>query len=87
MCRGDPGGVAGQSAAISPTNRLIAGTLRIPRGWPLRNEGAPIVAIDPGIENLRARRAYENAGFRATSVVEAGEGPAVLMLFTGRPDR
>jgi aminoglycoside 6'-N-acetyltransferase len=52
----------------------------------LRAEGAPIVAIDPDVNNLRARRAYENAGFRVDSVVETGEGPAVLMLFDGRPD-
>ncbi len=52
----------------------------------LRDEGAPIVAIDPDVDNLRARRAYENAGFRVDSVVETGEGPAVLMLFDGNPD-
>lgn len=49
----------------------------------LRAEGAPVVAIDPDIENLRARRAYEKAGFRGDAVVETGEGPAVLMVFEG----
>jgi aminoglycoside 6'-N-acetyltransferase len=47
----------------------------------LRAEGASVVAIDPAVENLRARRAYEKAGFRGQTVVETGEGPAVLMLF------
>jgi aminoglycoside 6'-N-acetyltransferase len=47
----------------------------------LRAEGASVVAIDPDVENLRARRAYEKAGFRGDAVVETGEGPAVLMLF------
>ncbi len=50
----------------------------------LRAEGAPLVAIDPGVDNLRARRAYAKAGFRGDSVVDTGEGPAVLMLFDGR---
>jgi aminoglycoside 6'-N-acetyltransferase len=47
----------------------------------LRAEGAPVVAIDPDVENLRARRAYAKAGFRGETVVETGAGPAVLMLF------
>lgn len=49
----------------------------------LLEEGAPIVAIDPDAENLRARRAYWKAGFRGETVVESGEGPAVLMVFKG----
>jgi aminoglycoside 6'-N-acetyltransferase len=49
----------------------------------LKAEGAPVVAIDPDVENLRARRAYGRAGFRCETVVETGEGPAVLMLFEG----
>jgi len=47
----------------------------------LRAEGAPVVAIDPDVENLRARRAYAKAGFRGETVVETSAGPAVLMLF------
>jgi aminoglycoside 6'-N-acetyltransferase len=47
----------------------------------LKAEGAPEVAIDPGVDNLRARRAYQKAGFGAGVVVETGEGPAVLMIF------
>ncbi len=46
-------------------------------------EGAPMVAIDPDVRNLRARRAYARAGFAGDTVVETGEGPAVLMTFTG----
>jgi aminoglycoside 6'-N-acetyltransferase len=49
----------------------------------LRSAGAPLVAIDPNVENLRARRAYRAAGFEGERVVETGEGPAVLMLFDG----
>jgi len=51
----------------------------------LLSEGAPVVAIDPDVSNLRARRAYEKAGFRAGPVVETGEGPAVLMTCDGAP--
>jgi aminoglycoside 6'-N-acetyltransferase len=49
----------------------------------LRAEGAPVVAIDPDQDNLRARRAYEKAGFRGGTVVETGEGTAILMIFEG----
>jgi aminoglycoside 6'-N-acetyltransferase len=55
--------------------RLLAERLRV--------EGAPVVAIDPDQDNLRARRAYEKAGFRGGTVVETGEGPAILMIFEG----
>lgn len=47
----------------------------------LRSEGAPVVAIDPDTENLRARRAYARAGFRGDAVVATEAGAAVLMLF------
>jgi aminoglycoside 6'-N-acetyltransferase len=47
----------------------------------LRREGAPLVAIDPDVNNARARRAYEKAGFRLDRLVETIEGPAALMLF------
>jgi aminoglycoside 6'-N-acetyltransferase len=49
----------------------------------LRTEGAPVVAIDPDSENLRARRAYAKAGFHGDAVVETGSGPAILMIFQG----
>jgi aminoglycoside 6'-N-acetyltransferase len=49
----------------------------------LMADGAPMVAIDPDVDNLRARRAYEKAGFSGDTVVETGEGPAILMLFAG----
>jgi aminoglycoside 6'-N-acetyltransferase len=44
-------------------------------------EGAPLVAIDPAVDNLRARRAYEKAGFRTEATVATEAGPAVLMLY------
>jgi aminoglycoside 6'-N-acetyltransferase len=44
-------------------------------------EGAPLVAIDPAIDNLRARRAYEKAGFRPDGPVTTAAGPAVLMIY------
>ena len=47
----------------------------------LRAEGAPVVAIDPAADNMRARRAYEKAGFVGDRIVETGDGPAVLMIF------
>jgi aminoglycoside 6'-N-acetyltransferase len=49
----------------------------------LRREGAAVVAIDPDVNNVRARRAYAKAGFRGDAVVETAAGPAVLMLFEG----
>ena len=47
----------------------------------LRDEGAPVVAIDPSADNMRARRAYEKAGFVGERIVDTGEGLAVLMIF------
>jgi aminoglycoside 6'-N-acetyltransferase len=51
----------------------------------LMAEGAPMVAIDPDVDNTRARRAYEKAGFVGDTIVETGEGSAVLMIFSGSP--
>jgi aminoglycoside 6'-N-acetyltransferase len=47
-------------------------------------EGAPLVTIDPAIDNVRARGAYEKAGFRAKATVATEAGPAVLMLYAVR---
>lgn len=47
----------------------------------LCDEGAPVVAIDPAVNNGRARRAYEKAGFFGEEIVQTNEGPAVLMIF------
>lgn len=44
-------------------------------------EGAPLVAIDPAVDNLRARRAYERAGFRSEALVTTEAGPAALMIY------
>jgi aminoglycoside 6'-N-acetyltransferase len=49
----------------------------------LTAEGAPVVAIDPDVENLRARRANEKAGFRGEDLIETGAGPMILMTFGG----
>ncbi|HEY1544735.1 MAG TPA: GNAT family N-acetyltransferase [Xanthobacteraceae bacterium] len=45
--------------------------------------GAPLIAIDPDAENVRAQRAYAKAGFRMKGRVETESGPAVLMIFRG----
>jgi aminoglycoside 6'-N-acetyltransferase len=44
-------------------------------------EGAPLIVIDPAVDNLRARHAYEKAGFRTEATVATEAGPAVLMLY------
>lgn len=46
----------------------------------LLDEGAPMVAIDPDADNLRARRAYARAGFIGDQVVQTLDGPVVVML-------
>ena len=43
--------------------------------------GAPLIAIDPAADNVRAQRAYARAGFRGEARVETESGPAVLMIF------
>jgi aminoglycoside 6'-N-acetyltransferase len=50
-------------------------------GARLRAEGAPVVAIDPAADNMRARRAYEKAGFVGEGIVETSAGPSALMIF------
>ena len=47
----------------------------------LCGEGAPLVAIDPAEENLRARSASQKAGFRFEARVMAEASPAALMVF------
>lgn len=47
----------------------------------LIEQGAPLVVIDPDVDNLRARRAYARAGFEAEAMVQAAEGPVALMIF------
>jgi aminoglycoside 6'-N-acetyltransferase len=44
-------------------------------------EGAPLVAIDPAADNLRALRAYERAGFRFEARVETEGGQSALMIY------
>jgi aminoglycoside 6'-N-acetyltransferase len=45
--------------------------------------GAPLVAIDPAVKNVRAQHAYASAGFRRCRTVETAEGTAMLMIFEG----
>ena len=49
----------------------------------LMREGASLVAIDPVVENLRARRAFAGAGFVEDAIVHAEPGQVALMLFRG----
>ena len=44
--------------------------------------GAPCVITDPDVDNARAIRCYEKAGFARHGVVNTLEGPALLMVRT-----
>lgn len=50
----------------------------------LIEEGAKGVVIDPDVDNERAQRAYERAGFVRDCVIEAPDGDAVVMIFSHR---
>ena len=52
----------------------------------LLTSGAPRVLTDPDLENARAIRAYQKAGFRADREVDTPDGRALLML-RDNPDR
>lgn len=43
--------------------------------------GAPVVATDPEVDNRRARRAYERAGFIEKRIAETGQVSVALMVF------
>jgi aminoglycoside 6'-N-acetyltransferase len=43
-------------------------------------KGTPRVVIDPDPANMRAIRAYENAGFLKDRIVDTPDGPALLMV-------
>ena len=47
-------------------------------------QGAPLVAIDPDLDNVRARRAYARAGFIGEAPVATKAGLAVLMAYDPR---
>ena len=47
----------------------------------LIDNGAPVVAIDPDVDNHRARGAYRKAGFCGDTVIQTVDGPVVLMIF------
>lgn len=53
----------------------------------LHAEGAPLVAIDPAEDNVRAQRSYAKAGFRTERTVATEAGPTVLMLYEHEPVR
>jgi len=42
--------------------------------------GAPRMVTDPDPKNLRALRAYENAGFARAGMVDTPDGPSLLMV-------
>jgi aminoglycoside 6'-N-acetyltransferase len=42
--------------------------------------GTPRIVTDPDVDNLRAVRAYEKAGFRRQGMVDTPDGPALLMV-------
>ena len=42
--------------------------------------GAPRIVTDPDPKNLRAMRAYENAGFARVGMVDTPDGPSLLMV-------
>jgi aminoglycoside 6'-N-acetyltransferase len=44
------------------------------------SRGAPRMVTDPDPKNLRALRAYENAGFARVSMVDTPDGPSLLMV-------
>lgn len=46
----------------------------------LLSSGVPRVITDPDPKNIRAIKAYENAGFRRDRVVAAIDGPSLLMV-------
>jgi len=48
-------------------------------------DGAPLIAIDPDPNNLRARKAYKHAGFQEKREIQTVDGPAILMLYPGDP--
>lgn len=51
------------------------------RAQQLVADGAPLVVTDPDPRNLRARGAYQRAGFRGDTRVETSEGAIILMIF------
>jgi hypothetical protein len=66
-------------SALDPRARLTrVADLRYGGGCEL-----PVVAIDPSVDNLRARRAYARAGFGNDALVDTAEGAAMLMTFGG----
>jgi len=51
------------------------------RAEQLLDAGARLIVIDPDINNTRAIRAYESAGFVQSSIEDTAEGPVALMHY------
>ncbi len=51
----------------------------------LLREGAAGVVIDPDVNNLRARKAYNKAGFFGENPIQLDEETVVLMTYCGDP--
>jgi RimJ/RimL family protein N-acetyltransferase len=51
----------------------------------LTDAGWPRLTADPGVDNVRAIRMWQKAGFeKSGAVIDAGDGPSELMVFRGR---
>jgi aminoglycoside 6'-N-acetyltransferase len=78
-----PKGTRGIDLFIGETDMIERGhgsaMLRAFAGECLRH-GAPRVVTDPDPKNLRALRAYENAGFARIGIVDTPDGPSLLMV-------
>jgi RimJ/RimL family protein N-acetyltransferase len=74
--------IAWPARSSTETERIMLPLLRA-LARILIGEGAPLVAIDPDVGNLRARRAFARAGFVEDAVVQAEEGLVALMVFRG----
>ena len=53
------------------------------RAQELLREGAASVVIDPEVDNLRARKAYNKAGFFGENPVQLDHETVVLMIYSG----
>ena len=79
-----------QPETVAAIGRLIGGNHKQAYLRPLAKklcEGAPLVAIGPAIDNVRAQRANEKARFRAEGTVATEAGPAILMLYEPVPTK
>jgi len=77
------------------TDQFLADPLRLGQGLGTRmvrafvdllfaNPAVEKVQVDPAVDNLRAIRCYENAGFREVGPVTTPDGPSLLMVRSRR---